>query len=182
MRDGGWGAGSFSGGESGAWGAAERRSFVVAVLVEWQLGNWQPECDPCVVGPARGGSGTDGPVCRAVPPCTLYSHLSDGGTGCPMGWTRWAVAGGAACGLKWRDEQMQQQLAAVSNTDAVHEVAVVVADVAPAQPVAAAADTFLSTPRKASSRPWECQRCTVTTTTCRRSGPGGKSTLCNGMS
>eukprot|EP00170_Pyropia_yezoensis_P006891 contig_28141_g6913 len=84
-----------------------------------------------------------------------------------------------ACGLKWRDEQMQQQLAVVSNTDAVHESSVVAADVAPARPVAAAPDPFLTAPRKASSEPWECQRCTVTSTTCRRSGPGGRSTLCN---
>lgn len=76
---------------------------------------------------------------------------------------------------------MQQQLAVVSNTDAVHESSVVAADVAPAGPVAAAPDPFLTAPRKASSEPWECQRCTVTSTTCRRSGPGGRSTLCNGM-
>lgn len=76
---------------------------------------------------------------------------------------------------------MQQQLAAVSNADAVPEATPAAADVAPAPPMATSAEAFLATPRRKSSEPWECQRCTVSTTTCRRSGPGGKSTLCNGM-
>ncbi|GAB0498629.1 hypothetical protein MMPV_009975 [Pyropia vietnamensis] len=84
-----------------------------------------------------------------------------------------------ACGLKWRDQQMQQQLAAVSNANTVPEAAPAATDVAPAPPGVTAADAFLATPRRKSSEPWECQRCTITSTTCRRSGPGGKSTLCN---
>lgn len=153
-----------------------------SVLLFWWCGN-------CATGCRNAASSWSGALAAWQPLTVMFAERCSSALPfciCPMvaRFVRWAARGGAAvwdaaCGLKWRDEQMQQQLAAVSNADAVYEPAADVADVAPAQPVAAAAAPFPATSRKA-SEPWECLRCTVTSTTCRRSGPGGRSTLCNG--
>lgn len=87
-----------------------------------------------------------------------------------LGW-RWRLwvagmgrAGGgrsalAGCGVKWRDEQPQEQWPAEAPSEAAD---------------AAAAAT-------AAQEPWSCLRCGVAYTPCKRNGPNGKKTLCNGM-
>lgn len=72
------------------------------------------------------------------------------------GWGRLA-----GCGIKWRDQQAQEQQQAPTSAAEVSEAA------------AAAASA-------AAQELWECQRCAVASTPCKRNGPNGKKTLCNG--
>lgn len=101
---------------------------------------------------------------HCCPACLLCVCLSlvllvGGGAGAD------GCGGGAGCGIKWRDQQAheQQQGASASGADASPEAAAAAASVAVAAQV-----------------PWECERCAVTHTPCKRNGPNGKKTLCNG--
>lgn len=149
-----------------------------------------------------GGAAAAGTDRRLLSFCRWHSRLD------PAALARLRGAAPAACGIRWRDEQLREEAAAFAAAPAGDaSAASSAADDAYVQAggggwggqragaaglggaVATALGPAIERQRglprgRASLRgatgSWRCQRCLKCVTPCHRPGPGGKGTLCNG--